>query len=175
MTKRHVSKRYIIILLTGTPGTGKTTLAHALARPLKAKIIAEKTLAKKKGIGTWNRSTKEFDVDLPALRKEILSRIRESKHNLIIEGHLSCDISLPVDGVVVTHVQRGTLEKRLRARSYSELKIQENLFCEEDGYVERAVKKNYPRIPVLNASTHRPKKGVARTVLRWIRLNTNTK
>ncbi len=172
MPSKHVAKRYITIVLTGVPGTGKTTLARELVRPLKAKIISEKSLMKKKGVGTWDAKTKEFDVDLPALRKELLSRIRKTKHNLIIEGHLSCDIRLPVSAVIVTHAPRSTLEKRLSTRGYSQVKIQENVYCEEEDYCGKAVKKNYPRTPTLNVSTHRPKKGVKRTVMRWIRTNT---
>lgn len=172
MPAKHVSKRYIIILLTGVPGTGKTTLARELAPLLDARVLPEKKFATQKGVGSWNPETREYDVDVSALRKKILSHLRKTKHNLVIEGHLSCEFSLPVSAVVVTHAPRGTLEKRLRSRHYSEVKIQDNLLCEEQSYVERAVKKNYPRTHTLSVSTHRPKKGVARTVLRWIQLNT---
>lgn len=175
MQTKHVAKRCIIILLTGTPCTGKTTLAREIAPLLNARILEEKTLSKKKGIGKWNRLTKEFDVDLSALKKELLSRIRSTRHNLIIEGHLSCDIPLQVNGVVVTHCPRATLEKRLRRRRYTELKIQENLYCEETDYAQNEVKKNYSHTPTLNVLTHRPKKGVTRKVLRWIQMNANIK
>lgn len=172
MTTKHVAKRYITVVLTGVPGTGKTTLAKDIAPSLKAKIIAEKKLSTKKGIGKWNTQTREFDVNLSALRKEILSHIRKAKHNLIVDGHLLCELKLPATHVIVTHVSRSILEKRLSIRGYSDVKIQENLFCEEEDYCGGAVKKNYPRARTLNVLTHRPKKGVKRTVIRWIRTNT---
>ncbi len=170
MPTKHVAKRYITLLLTGVPGTGKTTLARELAPALNARVLVEKIFASKKGVGKWNDQTKEFDVDLPALRKELLARICSAKHNLIIDGHLSCDIRLPVSGVIVTHCPYSTLERRLRSRNYSEVKIQENLFCEETHYADDAVKKNYPHTRTLHVMTHRPKKGVKRSVMLWMNL-----
>lgn len=168
MPAKHVSKRYIIIVLTGIPGTGKTSLAHSLAPLLHARVLAEKSFMKKKGVGKWNSHTKEYDVDLPALRNALLSRIQKTKHNLILEGHLLCEIRLPAHYVIITHAPRSTLEKRLSSRGYSQVKIQENVFCEEDNYCGKAALKNYSRTRTLNVSTHRPKKGVTRTVLRWM-------
>ncbi len=173
MAPKHVAKRYIIWLVSGTPGTGKTTLAHQIAPLLHATILEEKTLARKKGIGVWNRRTHEYEVDLPSLKKELLSRITHTRKNLIIVGHLSCEFSLPVNHVCVTRCTRSTLEKRLRQRKYSELKIQENVYCEEENYVLDNVKKHYPRSAISEVSTHRPKKGVPLSILRIIRLQTN--
>jgi adenylate kinase len=174
MKPKHVAKRYIIWLVAGTPGTGKTTLSQKIAPLLHARILEEKTLVRKKGVGGWNTQTKEYDVDIHALKKELLSQIAHTPKNLIIVGHLSCEFSLPVNHVIVTRCPRSTLEKRLRKRKYSEVKIQENLYCEEENYVLERVKKHYSRSKIIVLSTHRPKKGVPPSILCSIRLHTTT-
>lgn len=156
------------LLLTGTPGAGKTELAMELRKKLHAKIVLEKTFARKSGIGKKDRTSKEWEVDVPKLGKAINQKLALEKGPVIVEGHLSCETKLNVDYVVVLTCPRTELEKRLRKRGYSELKIQENLFCEEEQYCLRRVQKHYPRVPVLVLATNRAKKVLCASVLHWI-------
>lgn len=135
------------LIITGTPGTGKTTLAGMLGKKLKAKVINELRLAKKKGIA--EKTGKELEVDLKKLKSILLKEFKKHER-LIIEGHLLCELKLPVDLVIVLKCNPKLLEERLRKqRNYSEEKIMDNVFCEETRYCLAKALKNYSRQKVI--------------------------
>lgn len=158
-----------VFLLTGTPGTGKTTWAKALGKSLKLKVIAEKAFVKKHRLGTWDPTQKEWEVDLAKYARALKQEMRSATRPLLLEGHLLCEIRLPVNGVIVLTCSPTELERRLRARQgYSEVKVQDNVFCEEQEYCLSRVKTNYPRVPRLVVATHKPKKGVRSRLVDWV-------
>jgi adenylate kinase len=109
------------IALTGTPGTGKTTIAGLLPY----KVIDINALVK----GGMNfgidpvRGCLEADMDALAAH---LARL-DSDETQILEGHFSHHFA---DWSIVLRLSPAALKSRLEARGYSAEKIRENLEAE---------------------------------------------
>ncbi len=131
------------LLITGTPGVGKTTLAGKLAKKLKLTVVSEKEFCEKHRIGRMDKRTKERVVPLSRLQKE-LNKYLKSHNNVIVEGHLSCECRLrPIDAVIVVRLDPERLEFRLAERRYSDVKIQDNVMVEGIDYCLHYAQKNY--------------------------------
>lgn len=108
------------ITITGTPGTGKTTISEALDIP----VIHLTEFVKEQGLG---EQKEEFEVDIPAM-VEALEEEVENYDDVVIEGHLAhyC----PSDVCFVLRCDPEVLDERLEERDYSEAKVRENLESE---------------------------------------------
>ena len=82
----------MIILITGTPGVGKTTISKILAEKLNAHLLAINELVDEKHIYTGIDEERGYKiVDLDALFNEIdniIEKVDKSDY-IIVEGHLS--------------------------------------------------------------------------------------
>lgn len=122
-----------IIIVTGSVGAGKTRISKELAKKLSYKYLdVNKVISKNKSVVAGydkKRKTKEIDVD--KLNKILIKTIKESKKGLVIDSHLSHYLPKKyVDLCVVCKCSLKELNKRLKKRKYSELKIKENLEVE---------------------------------------------
>lgn len=108
----------MLIAITGTPGTGKTSVAELLKGSYT--IYSVRELAEKYGCGEMDGEEMLIDV-------ECLNRNLDRK-DCIIEGHLSH--LLNPDIIIVLRCHPDVLKKRLEARSYSSDKVMENLEAE---------------------------------------------
>jgi len=136
----------MIIVITGTPGTGKTTLAKEAAEFLGkgTLVLNDAKLARESGCGKRNYA-KELEVGIPELKAAAKKRIA-GKNDAILEGHLFCEARFPADIVIVLRAKPETIEKRLRAkRKYAETKMLDNAMAEANGYCLKAARKNYPK------------------------------
>lgn len=114
------------IVITGVPGTGKSTLARSLARELGCKAVHANDLVKGKNL--W-LSKKEGTVDLAKLRRALLLELAGQK-SWVAEGHLLCEFAIPCDKVLVLRCEPAALKARLVKRRYSQNKVRENLWAE---------------------------------------------
>jgi adenylate kinase len=130
------------ILITGTPGTGKSVIAEKLAEKMGFKLVNEKDFALKTRTG--KRKGKEIEVDLKKFQEKMNSFLE--KKDAVIEGHLLCEIQIKADLVFLLRSKREVLEKRLKQKGYNEVKIQDNVFCEETGYCRKKALKNYNKV-----------------------------
>lgn len=121
----------MVIIVTGTPGTGKTTFAKELAQKLSYAYIDLNEFAVREGCIIERDDERDaLVVDEEKLVQKIIDGF-ERDTPAVIDGHFSHE--LPADAVekcYVTKAQLPELRKRLEARDYSKEKVQENLECE---------------------------------------------
>lgn len=124
----------MIIAITGTPGTGKTSIAKKLAEEMEYHIIDVNQFIKQHLQliieRDHARETNIIDEDhlVELLQKHL---VEEHIEDVIIDSHLSHYLphSL-VDICIVLSCDLRILKERLRNRGYNQLKIQENLEAE---------------------------------------------
>ncbi|MEA3514580.1 MAG: AAA family ATPase [Nanoarchaeota archaeon] len=120
------------IIVTGTPATGKTTVAKAIAAKIKAKYIDVTAVVKRYNLSEdYDKERKCEIVDTAKLNKVLKQMLEKSDKILIIDSHMSHD--LPKSHVklcIVTKCQLRELKKRLETRGYSKEKVRENLDSE---------------------------------------------
>jgi len=104
--------------LTGTPGTGKTSVAEEL-ESRSYEVAHLNQLLEQRGIGS---SGEEREVDVEEMRERLELDVE------VVEGHLSHFLS--VDVCVVLRCRPDVLRERLSGRGYSDEKVSENLRAE---------------------------------------------
>ena len=118
----------MIIGLTGTPGTGKTTIARFLEEK-DVRIVYIKELAESHDfIESYDETRKSSIIDVDAVDKYLNSSF-SSDEQVIIESHLAHLLSI-VDQVMVLRCHPQTLRNRLLKRNWTWQKIRENLEAE---------------------------------------------
>lgn len=122
-----------VVFITGTPGVGKSTVSSLLQKKLSAYLISINELAREKGLFQGEEPDKGYRiVDLPALCKELTSKISNKEGMILVDGHLS-HYCPRTDLVIVLRLDPDFLEQRLKKRGYNPLKIHENLEAEALG------------------------------------------
>ena len=119
------------ILISGTPGTGKTTLSIGLGKNLGLNVI---------NIGDFainNELIDSFDNERDSLipnEKNLISRIKKlikKSNSIILEGHYVDIIPLQyVKLIIILRAHPLILEKRLKEKGYKQLKVNENVAAE---------------------------------------------
>ncbi|MDE1825764.1 MAG: AAA family ATPase [Candidatus Micrarchaeota archaeon] len=136
-----------IIVITGTPGVGKTTIAKKLGKLLSgASIYSTTDLVNKKKLYRGRDKFGTKLVEMAALRREIEKLIKSDTNQLIIfEGHLLCDIKISRSIAIVLREHLGTVKKRLAKRGYPIRKMRDNLVSEATDYCGEKCAQNYAR------------------------------
>jgi adenylate kinase len=122
----------VIIALTGTPGTGKTTVCefisgHSQYRKQHSIIDLKKLILDEMLYTGKDEARNSFDADMEKLKTRVKQIIenKSSGTDIIMEGHLSH--FLPADVIIVLRASPVALRKRLgKRREYSFEKIKEN-------------------------------------------------
>jgi len=123
----------MIVALTGTPGTGKTSVCTAISESpkfsIQYRIIDLNKLVFSEGIHAGKDEKRDsYAVELGKLEKKVKhSQIPEGV-DVLMEGHLSH--LLPADIVIVLRTEPREIMKRLGKRDYSQEKIRENADAE---------------------------------------------
>ena len=121
------------ILVTGTPGVGKTTVSHKLASKLDAHYIGITELVKKQQLITGTDENRQTLVaDTKKLSKQLQQTLAKTEGTVIIEGHYAVDVVPKKDVYTVFVLRRDPrqLKSTLENRGYKEKKLWENLAAE---------------------------------------------
>lgn len=151
-----------MIVITGTPGTGKTTIAKLISKRLDLPLIETNKLVRKKKLYT-RKEKDSLVVDLKKLKKEL--------HGFkgVVEGHVLCEIPLPAT-IIILRASPRSIKKRLSPRRYSKQKLRDNIESEALDYCLFKAKKNYRRVIQLDTTGLSPSKAAAKT-LRYLNEN----
>ena len=127
--------RFMIIALTGTPGTGKTTVCgiiseHSQYRKLYSIIDINKLILDEGLHSGKDKESDSYIADFEKLEKRVKELISMSQErDIIMEGHLSHFI--PSDAIIVLRAHPVALRKRLgKRKEYSFKKVKENANAE---------------------------------------------
>lgn len=122
-----------VILVTGTPCVGKTSVSQALSTKLKACYVNLTDLAKRrKLISKQDKTRKTLIIDEEKMKKELGKIIKESDDNVVIDGHYAVSV-VPKELVSYVFVLRRDpteLRKLMEKCGFSGAKLWENLASE---------------------------------------------
>ncbi|KAL9007257.1 MAG: hypothetical protein Q9188_000060 [Gyalolechia gomerana] len=125
-----VSRSKPNIIITGTPGVGKTSLCETLIDTTDLQHLSVNRIAKERDCHEgWDEAMKSWIVDEDKLLDAIEAEI--DKGGCLIDWH-ACDLFPEgwIDLVIVLRSDSTVLYDRLTARNYSGPKLQENMDAE---------------------------------------------
>ncbi|KAK4569930.1 factor activating pos9 [Recurvomyces mirabilis] len=139
------------IIITGTPGVGKTTHCQQLASATGLHHLDINDVVKKHNIGESSTDPEDPNtkiVDEDRLLDCIENELEEGGQ--IIDWH-ACDLFPPslIDLVCVIRCDNQVLYDRLKKRGYGEKKLQENMDCEIMEVLLQEARDAYPEEQVV--------------------------
>jgi adenylate kinase len=133
-----------ILVITGVPGTGKTSFSGLLKKRLgDAEVIHVTQVVNSKRLFSSVEDGAKI-VKMDALKRELGRLISKSKKGtVILESHLLCDMKIKGAMVLVLREHLDTMRKRLEARGYSKEKMKGNIVSEATDYCGIHAEKHY--------------------------------
>jgi adenylate kinase len=122
-----------VLIITGTPGVGKSSISKQLSSRLHAELVSIGDLVKEEGL--YIRADHKRDTlvaDVKKVSNRINNIILNSSGTLVIEGHYAVDV-VPKETVNLVFVLRRDpeeLSEILKSREYGEGKVRENVAAE---------------------------------------------
>jgi adenylate kinase len=119
-----------IIAVSGTPGTGKTSFARILAKKLGARLVDLNALILKKKLFKLDAEGTRV-ANLRDMRAEFAKIVKSTSGSIVVEGLLAHLLPTKyLTHVVVLRTRPKVLERRLKARKFSDSKFRDNLEAE---------------------------------------------
>lgn len=118
------------ILITGTPGTGKTLLAKELAQATGLNYLSVDEIARENNFYLeYNEETECYEIDEDKVMDEMEDQMKEGNN---VVDHYQCDFFPErwFDAVFVLRTDNTLLFERLEKRGYNQQRIQDNVQCE---------------------------------------------
>jgi len=122
-----------VIVVTGTPGVGKTIVSERLAQKLGAAHITVADLVRRERITSgYDEKRQTLIADDKKLAKRVQQIIGKTRKTVIVDGHFATGI-VPrsyVTKVFVLRCHPKQLKQRMVERSFQGAKLRENLAAE---------------------------------------------
>ncbi len=122
-----------VILITGTPGVGKTTVSRSLASRLDAVYINLAELVERERLISGVDKTRETLIaDTGRVSKRMQGLIKSSECDVIVDGHYAVDVVATKDVHMVFVLRRDPSELKsvMENRGFKETKLWENIVAE---------------------------------------------
>ncbi|MFB6166721.1 MAG: adenylate kinase family protein [Candidatus Nanohaloarchaea archaeon] len=153
----------MIVAVTGTPGTGKTSVAEELAELLSCEYVDVNSCSERSDVEVERdeeRGAEAVDVDslVDALEDEV-------EDDAVLDGHLSHHF--PADLTVVLRCEPGELRARLEEKGWSEEKIEENVEAEVLDLILQEAVSERERVAEIDTTGKEPRE-VAKRVKRLV-------
>ncbi|MFT7615945.1 MAG: adenylate kinase [Candidatus Woesearchaeota archaeon] len=141
----------MIIVVSGTPGTGKTTFAKALALELSAHYVSVTDFALENELTDGYDDERDCYILDEVRIEQALKVFAKENNDLVIDSHMAHEFGSWVDIVLVCTCDLKVLKSRLQARGYAENKVQENMQVEifDTCYIE-SLEKGHQTIKIKN-------------------------
>jgi adenylate kinase len=120
-----------LIILTGTPGTGKSTVASHLKSEQGISIIEISMIIQEQELFLgYDHRRETLILDESAVNKYLKMQLDPLEEVWIVGHSVQFPVLQPAQWVVVLRCEPGVLRKRLERRGYSSEKINENVEAE---------------------------------------------
>ncbi len=118
----------MIVAISGTPGTGKTSAARELSEITGWELVGLNELAEKNGLHSgYDEERCCKIVDIKAINSEI-KRLISSGKNLLIESHYAHE--MPADLVIILRTNPDEMRRRSEKKGWDFNKTEENVLAE---------------------------------------------
>lgn len=122
-----------IIVVTGTPGVGKTVVSSLLTSRLHALHIDLGELVKREKLWSdMDKTRGTLIADMSRLSKRVQEMIEHSERDIVLDGHYAVDV-VPAKNVHIVFVLRREpeeLQRSMEKRGFKGKKLKENLAAE---------------------------------------------
>ncbi len=165
------SKKKPIICITGTPGTGKTTISKELAKELGLKHVELNKIVEKIGLTVgFDKKRNSWIVDEQKITEKVKEMIKKSRTGLIIDSHLAHFLSPKItDLCIICRCNLKVLKGRLEKRRYKRRKINENLEAEIFEICKTEAIENKHKILEIKCSNKEEQKDAIKNIKRTLR------
>ncbi|MCD7781595.1 MAG: adenylate kinase family protein [Methanosphaera sp.] len=121
----------MMIIITGTPGCGKTTVSDKLSKKTNSMLISINSLLDDYDLDMGIDDERGYRIVDTEAMIPIIDNIRNSnpEDDIVFEGHLAHDYP-NADCVIILRCNPDVLSLRLDSRGWSDKKVQENISAE---------------------------------------------